>query len=448
VSVRFNLRRPKVQAPGRLRKLGLTVLIGVVAVALLVFGGVFGSRPASPAQMSTVVKPAGDRLADSIARAQQRLRELPGDWRTWAALGSAYLEQGRVTADPTYYPKAEGAARRSLEIHPDGNADALVALGTLAAARHDFTGARDQALAAIAINGYDAAAYGVLTDARTQLGDAAGATDAVQHMLDLRPGLAAYARGSYDLEQRGRVTEAVDLMRRALDSAVDPHDIAFCRVQLGDLAWQTGDLAGATREFDAALAADPTSIAGQRGRARAAAAAGQVVPALASYAEVTRRSPTPGYLLEYAELLRAAGRTADADAQLQLAGVAQRLFTDNGGIDGLTGAALAIATGDVAEAVRQAQSEWDRRQFADVADMLGWTLHLAGRDGDALPLAQRAAATGARSASYAYHLGAIELALGQRDAARADLGRAIATNPHFSPLDAPQAQRLLAGVSG
>ena len=131
------------------RKLSLAALVGAIAVALLAIGGVFGSGSASPARVSTVVKPGGDRLADSIARAQQRLRDVPGDWPTRAALGSAYLEQGRITADPTYYPKAEGAARRSLEIHPDGNADALVALATLAAARHDFTGARDKALAAM-----------------------------------------------------------------------------------------------------------------------------------------------------------------------------------------------------------------------------------------------------------------------------------------------------------
>nr|BFE72957.1 hypothetical protein GCM10020092_062580 [Actinoplanes digitatis] len=43
----------------------------------------------------------------------------------------------------------------------------------------------------------------MLADAHTQLGDAAAATAAVQRMLDLRPGLAAYARASYDLEQRG-----------------------------------------------------------------------------------------------------------------------------------------------------------------------------------------------------------------------------------------------------
>ena len=74
-----------------------------------------------------------------------------------------------------------------------------------------------------------------------ELGDGPAATAAIQRMLDLRPGLAAYARASYDLEQHGRPAAATDLMRRALAAAVDPADIAFCRHQLGDLAWSTGD---------------------------------------------------------------------------------------------------------------------------------------------------------------------------------------------------------------
>ena len=121
----------------------------------------------------------------------------------------------------------------------------------------------------------------MLADAYTQLGDAAAATAAVQRMLDLRPGLAAYARASYDLEQRGRLAEATDLMRRALDAAVDPADIAFCRNQLGDLAWHAGDLAGAEREYAAGLAADPSYRPLLRGRARVAAAQGRIDAAIA-----------------------------------------------------------------------------------------------------------------------------------------------------------------------
>jgi tetratricopeptide (TPR) repeat protein len=428
-----------------------TALAGSAALALVVAGGVLGPTAvpgggATPAGHSGARPEPVDPLATTIGRQQQRLRDVPGDWRAWAVLSSAYLEKARVSADPTYYPKAEGAARESLTRRPDGNADGLVALGALANARHDFAAARDQARAALTINSASSDAYGVLTDALTQLGDAAGATDAVQHMLDLRPGLAAYARASYDLEQRGRTDEATDLMQRALTDAVGPYDTAFCRNQLGDLAWQAGDLAGAEREYAAALAADPTSIAGQRGRARTAAAAGRTDAALTAYADLTRRSPTPSDLLEYAELLRAAGREPQAAEQVRLATAAHELFTANGGVDGLAGAALANARNRPAEAVDAARAEWARRQHVDVADTLAWALHLAGRDAEALPYAQRVAATGAQAAGYAYHLGMIQLALGQREAARAELTRALRTNPSFSPVDAPAARKALADL--
>src|SRR5258705_12937346 len=130
-------------------------------------------------------------------------------------------------------------------------------------------------------------------------------------------------------------------MRRALDTAVDRHDIAFCRNQLGDLALAAGDTATARTEYTAGLMADPTSVTLQRGQARLAAMSGNLDEALASYANLTRRAPPPSYLVEHAELLRAAGRDSDARAQLSLASAAHQLFVGNGGTDGLTGAALA-----------------------------------------------------------------------------------------------------------
>ena len=45
---------------------------------------------------------------------------LPTDWRSFASLGLAYVQEARVTADPSYYPKAEGVLRRSLELRPAG----------------------------------------------------------------------------------------------------------------------------------------------------------------------------------------------------------------------------------------------------------------------------------------------------------------------------------------
>jgi hypothetical protein len=421
-----------------------TVIIGLAALLVTSVGGVVGLRHGSDKveAVPAVASPV-DRLATSITRAQARLRDLPSDYDTWAALGGAYLEQARVTADPSFYPKAEGALRRSITIRRDDNAAALIGLGALANARHNFAAARDLARRALRIDSYSADAYGVLADAQTQLGDAAAATSAVQRMLDLRPGLAAYARASYDLELHGRLDEAESLMRRALVAAVDPADIAFCRYQLGELAWQTGRLSAAAAEYAAGQAADSSYLPLLAGQARVGAALGRVSDALAGYAELTARYPAPAYLIEYADLLRAARQPARAYEQLALAAAALRLFTANGGTDDLGAAQLAIAQDRPADAVRAAQREWSRRHFADVAELLGWALHQAGSDQRALSYARQASALGTRNAMYLFHRGMIEASLRQTRDARRDLSAALALNPRFSPLYAPIAHAAM-----
>ncbi|GAA1846773.1 tetratricopeptide repeat protein [Asanoa iriomotensis] len=425
------------------------MVVAVATVTLLGIGALFGLRSPAPATRTAAAPAAAapaDRLASTIARAQDRLRDLPRDHETWAALGLAYVEQARVTADPSLYPKAEGALRRSLDVRPEENATALVGLGALANARHEFAAARQHATDALRANPYNADAYGVLADAQTQLGAPAAATAAIQKMLDLRPGLAAYARASYDLEQRGSVTEATELMRRALDAAADPADIAFCRNQLGDLAWSTGDLASAEREYAAGVAADPSYLALRRGQARVAAARGDLATAVADAGAVASRTPTPDTLLEYATLLRLAGDATAAARQLTLADAAHKLFVANGGQDDLTGAQIALARDDAAGAVRLAAAEWQRRPFADVADVYGWSLHRAGRDAEALPLLRQAVAASSRNAGYAYHLGVTLLSSGDQAGALAALRQVRAINPYFSPVDGPTAARALSAL--
>jgi len=425
------------------RLLRILTIVSLTAAAVFTAGAIAGLREAPPVRPAGTTAVPADRQAQAIARAQDRLKVLPRDHATWAALGVAYVERARVTADPSLYPRAEGALRRSLSLR--SSSEALVGLGALANARHEFAAARDHALAALRLNEFSADAYGVLADAYTQLGSSAAATRAVQKMLDLRPGLAAYARASYDLEQRGSLAEATALMRRALDAAADPADIAFCRDQLGDLAWSRGDLAGASAEYAAGLAAAPTYQPLLRGKARVDAASGRLAHATAGAASVAQRTPTPDTLLEYAVLLRVAGRTADADRQLGLAAAAHRVFEANGGRDDLAGAQIALGRGDSRTAVRLAESELSRRPFLEVADVLGQALHAAGRDREALGYARRAA-SGAPSAAYAYHLATVALSLGDRSTALTQLRRVRELNPYFSPADGPTAARALAAL--
>ena len=423
------------------------LVVGVAAILLTGVAGVFGLRHGGGQVVddgpAAAAAPA-DRLGAAITVAQQRLHTVPGDYVTWAELGSAYIEKARVSADPSYYPKIEGALRRSLQLRPHDNATALIGLGALANARHDFAHARDLAEQALDIDSYSADAYGVLADAHTQLGHPAAATEAVQHMLDLRPGLPAYARASYDLEQHGRLDEAAALMRRALDAAIDPADIAFCRYQLGELAWQQGRFDEASTDYRAGLDADASYLPLLDGQARLAAAEGRTSEAVTDYANLTARYPSPGYLIEYADLLTASGQPDQARAQLGLASAGLALFTANGGTDDLGAAQLAIAENKPTQAVAAAKREWSRRHFADVADTLAWALHQAGSDREALTYAKRATSSGARNASYLFRLGMIEDSLGRTGGARRDLAAALALNPQFSPRYAPVAAAALA----
>ena len=423
------------------------VILVVLAAAVLGVGGLLGSSHGGSEQaVETRSKPATNTLDTAIGKAQVRLRTLPGDYVTWAQLGSAYLEKARITADPSWYPKSEGALRKSLSVRPAGNTGALIGLGALANSRHDFATARKLALQAIALDAYSADAYGVLTDAETQLGDVAAATAAAQHMLDLRPELPALTRGAYDLEQHGQYPSAVGLMKQALTAATDPADIAFCRYSLGELAWSTGDLAEASRQYAAGLLAYPDYVPLRQGAAKVAAARGQLSTALTAYADLTSRSPSPTYLVEYAELLRSAGKTRQATDQLALADAADKLFAANGGTDDLSAFALALDRGQPALALAAAQREWKRRHFADVADAMAQALHANGRDAEALGYARQAMTVGVKNARYLAHAGIIEAALGQKPAARRDLTAALKLNPHFSPIDAPIAQRTLAAL--
>jgi tetratricopeptide (TPR) repeat protein len=421
----------------------LLVLIGVLLAVVAVTGFLSSREDPAPAAAGAQT-PQATALDLMIYRAQESLRRNPEDALLWAQLGAAYVEQARVTGDPSYYSRSQGALDRSLEVAPNGNGEALIALGQLANARHDFAAARDFGEQARALRPSTPEVYGVLADAYTQLGDPAAATAAVQQMLDVRPGLAAFTRASYDLELNGRPDDARAAMERALENAVSPDDIAFCRYYLGELAWNAGAVDEAAAQYERGLTAAPQNVALLQGRAKVAYAQGRVDEALAGYRDITTRAPLPQYLLEYGELLEAAGRPAEAAAQYEVLDVQQQLYAAQGSTDDQVAALIAADHGDPAEALRLAEAEWDRRQSIFSADALAWALHVNGRHAEALQYADRAAALGWRNASYSFHRGMILAALGRDSEALDALNEAVTVNPNFNPLQAPVARRTIA----
>ncbi|PPK95942.1 Flp pilus assembly protein TadD [Kineococcus xinjiangensis] len=381
---------------------------------------------------------------------QSRVERLPGDWVAWAALGSAYVEQARVSGDAGLYLQAEKAFAESLRVQPEDNAKALTGQAGLAAARHDFTAAVDLARRSLEINAYDASAYGVLTDGLVELGRYEEAEVALQRMADLNPDGSVLTRVSYLRELRGDGAGARAALEQARDMAHSPAGAAFAAFYLGELAFNSGDLDTAEARYGEAAALDPGWLPPVAGSAKVAAARGDVERAEADYRRVLEALPLPQYASEFGDLLAATGRTEDAQEQYAVVEAQIQLIEANGGRADLEAALFAADHGDPAKALELAQAEHRVRQTIHTEDALAWALHLNGRHAEALPHAENALRLGTRSASFHFHKGMIEAALHLDDRARESLRTALAINPHFSLLQAPTARAELArlGVPG
>uniref|UniRef100_UPI001C5E9157 hypothetical protein n=1 Tax=Nonomuraea rhizosphaerae TaxID=2665663 RepID=UPI001C5E9157 len=100
----------------------------VVAGALAVTAFAVYAPPQETAQPATATA-----VTETL---QARLKRLPNDYRGWAQLGTQYVDQARITGDPSYYTKAEGALATATRLNA---ADDTVLTGqaALAAGRHD-----------------------------------------------------------------------------------------------------------------------------------------------------------------------------------------------------------------------------------------------------------------------------------------------------------------------
>lgn len=177
-------------------------LIVAVLAAVTLISGALNIRPLLD-NVSGAAEPAGPSAADTLAGIPDRdetildarIRSLQdtlrsGDERTHALaatmLGQAYLQKARETGDPTYYPKSQTLFEQALAANGD-DVDAIVGLGTLALARHQFAAALDWGEQALAASPSHAPALGVIGDAQIELGRYEDAVATIQAMIDLRP---------------------------------------------------------------------------------------------------------------------------------------------------------------------------------------------------------------------------------------------------------------------
>lgn len=423
--------------------LALTITGAAAVAAELAWPHLNGTAPAIERldDAAALRDPGGAEIA--VADAESAVDAAPESPQALVRLGAALLDQARLTADPSLYERADSALRRALGIDPD-DATALIGQATLSLARHDFRGAlaigeRVRELAPDVVR-----TDGIIGDALVELGRYDDALDAIQRMVDARPDLASYSRVAYLRELHGDLDGAIEAMEMAL-AARGPtiENTEYVRVQLGNLQLAAGRPDLAERLYRTALGRLHDYVPALGGLARVAIASGDLDEAIRLLDEATRRQPLPELVVLLGETLEASGRADEARVQYGLAEAMQRLYEANGVTVDLELAAFMTDHGDPDVALELARRAYGERPTVHGADTLAWAMHRTGNDVEADRHAREALRLGTRDPRILYHAGAIASALGDATRAADLLGRALAGNPHFNPLDAPRAEALL-----
>ena len=416
--------------PNLIKILGPAAVFCAVLAALLALNG----RGHGPAANGGLVAPgvSGGGLDDPIPALQSALREDPSNVAAYAALGEAYLQRARATGDPSLYSRAGRAFDAALR-RDATDPGALIGAGTLAGLRHDFRDQLRRGLAARRAAPDLARPYTVIADAQIELGRYGPAAHSIQRLVDLKPGLAAYARASYFRELTGDLSGAVEAMRLAASAGGTPESVAYVQALLGDLQLQRGELGVARTAYLAALRSMPDYPRGLIGLARLDAAGGDYGSAAARLRRATDQLPLTSALTLLAEVEQAEGRPEAADADLAAAHAQQRILRSSGARPDAEAVLFEANHGSRAEAVRLGRRVWLAAPSVRSADALGWALTRAGRPRQGYAFARRALTLGSGDALFRLHAGISAMKTGHPGETAHDLAIAEAARAALSP---------------
>lgn len=394
-----------------------------------------------------------DVTGDVIRALEQRVKADPENFAVQNKLGAYYLRRLRETGDHAHIAQAALAARASLAAVPaERNSGGLALLAQTQAASHRFAAARDSARRLVELEPDEEYPLEILGDALLELGDydAAGETykrlerRAPGHLnTQVRLGRLAFLRGTPDAA-REHFAAALAVAREAAVPADE--QIAWCLWQLGDTAFSVGDYETAERHYRGALEANPSSLAAMASLGRVRAARGDLGGAVAHYEKAIAVDPMPVLVAALGDLYHLGGNQQAADEQHRSLLEGERNEVDTR----LDSRALVIFYADhdlkAAEAYEMAVRDYRERRDIYGADLVAWTALKAGKVAEAQAAIKDALRLETKEAKLWYHAGMIAIAAGDNASARDLLGRALALNPQFDPLQARIARRARASL--
>jgi tetratricopeptide (TPR) repeat protein len=364
-------------------------------------------------------------------------------------LAMALARRARETSDPAFYERAQQTLAEAERMSPGDYQVARTRAWTLLG-QHRFAEARDEAKALNRRAPDDVLVYGLLGDAHLELGEYKEAEDALQWMMNLRPGnVPALTRGAYFRELVGDVDGALEWMGVAFERTPpdEVEDRAWIATQIAHLYLSSGKVGEAEAAAQRALDLFPgyhyalAQLAGVR------TAQGRHDEAVTLLKQRYEQAPHPENLYDVGRALTRSGRKVEA--RQAFAEFETKARAESGNADNCNrelSAYYVDEAGRPAEGLRVAELELSRRRDAFTLAAHAWALQAMGRTVEARREMDAALAVGLKDARLLYQAGVIAARAGDRAAAARHLDESLSANAQSEVAARARRERSRLGV--
>jgi tetratricopeptide (TPR) repeat protein len=355
-----------------------------------------------------------------ITWAAAAIKAHPDRSQPYNDLAVGYVCRVRETGNNSYYDQAETAVQKSLELTPD-NLEGQKARVMILLGRGDFARALDLAKGLNKKIPDDVLLYGLVADAAIELGEYADAEQAVQWMLDIRPGnVPALLRGA-SLRRLYGDTEGAMLFYSQAYQQIPPtqaEDLAWTLTQMADLQLSIGHMDSSEVLLRSALQKFPGYYQAQESLARVQTARQRYPEAVELLRQRNQNFPSAASRYALAQTLERAGRVAEAISAYQDFETIARRTIDSADNENEELVFYYLGHGhNPAEALRIARIEIAKRHDVNTLDAYAWALYSNAHYEEAQTQIAKALAVGVRDAAILYHAGAIAERLKDNSAA-------------------------------
>jgi tetratricopeptide (TPR) repeat protein len=381
------------------------------------------------------------RSSDTIESLEQSVAANPDDVAAWNKIADARLRLLASTGDLVNLARATGAVEHSLKIAtPEFNRAGLALRVRVELASHRFKEAQQSAQQLRTIMPDSSYPLGLLGDAYLNLGEYEACERVWNELLGKEKNVLATEPRLAQLDLiHGRIGKACERYEKVVEAAQKlerdaPEVPAWAHVQLGELAFRSGDWDKAEQQYNAALAALPDYYSALEHLAELRGAQGKLEEAVALYQRVIDRTARPEIIQALGDLYLFTGKPAEAKPWHARALEAYLASVEHGEVLYFHHLAGLYADGlnEPERAVYWARRDVALRQSLQSYDTLAWALYRAGSMAEAEEALTLALASGTRDPHILYHAGTILMRAGNIPSGTARLQEALAVNPRYN----------------